>query len=872
MKQNQPIPPKLAKKLLVRFLRIDLQEEVMGDLDEQFYVKKKKKPLFRARLNYWYQVINYMRPFAIDQSKSINSNHHAMYQNYLKIGYRNLFKNKGYAFINVGGLAIGMVVAILIGLWVFDELSYNKYHKNYDSIVRVLRSDTYKGQHYVSASHVRGLGPLLRSEYGSHFKDVVMVRARIEKRVVASGHRRFTQGGYFIEPAGPEMFSLNMTHGTWDGLNDMNSILLSRSLAKKLFGEINPLNQVVKMDASWDLKVTGVYEDLPLNSEFNAATYFAPLKRYIDGRYKDDIWTNQFLHIYAQLNPGINAEEVSALIKNTLRAHMPEGTSTPTLSLHPMCRWHLYSEFEDGVQVTSERLKFIWFYGIIGLFVLLLACINFMNLNTARSEKRSREVGIRKSIGSARGQLITQFLSESFMVATLAYVFALLLVNITLPWFNDVAGKALTIPWANKWFWFCGLGFIIITALLAGSYPAFYLSSFRPVKVLKGTVATGKAAAKPRKVLVVFQFIISITLIMGTIIINKQIQHAKNRPVGYSKEGLLMFKPGSPEYWGKYQTLRNEFKKTGVVHEMAEANYPITNIRGNNSGFMWRDKDPSFDPSFNTIMVTHEYGKTVGWEFIHGRDFSRNFQSDLSGIVITESALKLMEMENPVGEVVSWEPGWREAANFTILGVVKDMVKGSPFDEVRPSIIFLSQTDLSWLFIRINPKVSAGEALPKIEAAFNKVIPTAPFDYQFVDELYDAKFRSEKRVSKVAGFMAVIAIFISCLGLLGLASYVAEKRTKEIGIRKILGASVASIWRSLTGEYVVLVLLSCLIAIPIAYYVLQNWLQKFDYRMEISWWIFVMAGSGALLITLITVSFQAIKSATANPVDSLKSE
>ena len=797
-----------------------------------------------------------------------------MLKNYFKIAHRNLIKNKGYAFINIGGLAIGMTVAILISLWIYDELSYNKYHKNYERIVKVLRQQSHRGEVFTSTNVVRGLGPLLRSEYGGHFDQVVMARGRIEERVVAHGNHKFTQPGYFMEPGGPDMFSLRMISGTRDGLQDMNSILLSESLAKKLFSDVDPLNQVVKMDAQWDLKVTGVYEDLPLSSELNAATYLAPLEKYLEGSSDDDVWTNQQMFLYAQLSPDADLEEVSSIVNEAMLSHIPEGTSnsSPKLFLHPMQKWHLYSEFENGVNVTSNKLKYVWFYGIIGVFVLLLACINFMNLSTARSEKRSKEVGVRKSMGSARGQLITQFLSESLMVALLALACALLLVSLFLPWFNELAGKEMKMPWTNQWFWLFGLGFTVFTALLAGSYPAFYLSSFKPVKVLKNAIVAGGTAATPRKMLVVFQFTISIALIIGTIVVNQQIQYVKERPVGYSKEGLLTLRPGSPEYFGKYQALRNEFKRTGVVTEIAEANYPLTTILGNNDGFVWEGKDPSFDPTFNTISVTHEYGSTIGWQFIDGRDFSRDFQSDLSGVVITESALKLMKLENPVGQIISWNPDWREAANFTILGVVKDMVKGSPFEAVRPAIIFPSENDLSWLFIRINPQISASEALPKIEAAFNSIVPSAPFDYQFADEAYDAKFRAEERIRSLSTFLAAVAIFISCLGLLGLISYVSEQRTKEIGIRKVLGASVRQIWSLLTKDFVRLVMGSCILAIPAAYYLMSGWLQNYDYRMELSWWVFLAAGLAGLILTLLTVSFQAIKSATANPVDSLGSE
>jgi ABC-type antimicrobial peptide transport system permease subunit len=392
------------------------------------------------------------------------------------------------------------------------------------------------------------------------------------------------------------------------------------------------------------------------------------------------------------------------------------------------------------------------------------------------------------------------------------------------------------------------------------------------VKVLKGTFVGTRRSAFLRKGLVTFQFTVSITLTIGTIIVYQQIEHAKNRPVGYSRQGLVSLRPASPEYNGKYGVLREELKKTGVVEEAAQANYPITNAKGNNSGFEWKGKNPGMEPdaTFNTIAVTHEYGKTIGLEFINGRDFSREFATDKNGVLINESAAKIMGLENPMGEIVR-SPEWMGAKSYQILGVVKDMVKESPFTSTRPSIIFLSEEE-QWLYIRLKPTVSASAALPKIEKVFKSLIPSTPFDYTFADEDYKAKFEAEERVGKLAAIFASLAIFISCLGLFGLASYTAEQRTKEIGIRKVLGASVSNIWALLSKDFVGLVVLACLIAAPIAWYFLSGWLENYEYRTTISLSVFALAGVAALLITLLTVSYQAIKAALANPVKSLRDE
>ncbi len=873
MKKYKTIPPALPKKLLLRFLRDDLAEEVLGDLEEKFYINVKKKSLFKAQLNYWYQVFHYLRPFAIRKSKPTYSNHFAMYKSYFKIGWRNLVRNKGYSLINIGGLAMGMVVALLIGLWINDELSFNKYHKNYDTIAKVYRTNDWGEGIEASTSMVVGLGGLLRSEYGAHFKNVVMIRQRIEDRVFSFGEKKLTQGGCFMQPEGVEMFGLKLVQGSSRGtLNDMKSIIISESLAKKLFGNEDPLNKTIRMDAANDFMITGVFEDLPKNSELYGATFFAPLDFFVGGKENLNVWDNYNMTVYVQLNNEKELEKVSALIKDAMLPHINEETAStkPQLFLHRMGDWHLNSQFENGVTVTSKQMKTLWSYTTIGVFVLILACINFMNLSTARSEKRAREVGIRKSIGSQRSQLIQQFFGESFLVAFLSFVAALVIAQLVLPWFNNISDKDIVMPWNNSTFWIASISFTVMTGILAGSYPALYLSSFNPVKVLKGTFKVGRSGSIPRSILVTVQFTVSICLIIGTVIVYQQIEFAKNRPIGYSREGLLSLKPRSPEFYGKYQALRNELKKTGAVEEIAESNYSITSTLGWNGGFSWNDK--KYEPSFNTIFVTHEYGKTIGWEFVQGRDFSRDIASDTAGIVINESALKIFGIANPIGESLSWRPGGSERGTFKILGVVKDMVKGSPFEPTDPSVIFLSTGDLSNLYVRLNPNVSAHDALPKIQAVFNKLIPSAPFDYTFADEDYDAKFRAEERIGKLASVFTMLAIFISCLGLFGLASFVAEQRTKEIGIRKVLGASVTNLWQMLSKDFMLLIVIACVISVPIAFYFMNSWLQSYDYRMEISWWVFLWASIGALTITILTVSYQAIRAAMMNPVKSLRSE
>ncbi len=531
--------------------------------------------------------------------------------------------------------------------------------------------------------------------------------------------------------------------------------------------------------------------------------------------------------------------------------------------------WHLRSGWQNGVQAGGQ-IEYVRMFTVIGIFVLILACINFMNLSTARSEKRAREVGIRKTVGSARYQLTAQFLCESLLVAFIAFFLALILAQLLLPWFNGVADKQMHIPWSKPGFWLTCLSFTLVTGLLAGSYPALFLSSFQPVKVLKGTFKTGRLAGLPRKILVVAQFTVSVALIIGTVIVYQQIQYTKNRPAGYDRNGLVMIEMISPDFYGKYDVLRSELKQKGAIVEMAESSSPLTAIWSSNGGFYWEGKDPDLTTDFATFFVTHEFGKTVGFEMAEGRDFSRDFATDSSAILINEATARFMNLEDPVGKTIRWEHG--VVRDFTIIGVVKNMIAVSPFQPVKPAVYLMDYENVSWMDFRLNPDKSVKESLAIMEDVFKRVIPSAPFDYKFADEEYAAKFSQEERVGKLAGFFAVLAVLISCLGLFGLASFVAEQRTKEIGIRKIVGASVFSLWQLLSKDFVLLVLVAGGISIPLAYYYLHGWLQGYDYRISIEWGVFAWSVAGAMLVTLLTVSFQTIRAAVANPVKALRTE
>ncbi|MFD2521333.1 ABC transporter permease [Emticicia soli] len=792
-----------------------------------------------------------------------------MISNYLKIALRNIYKYKGYSFINIFGLATGMAVAILIGLWIYDELSYDKHHANYNRIAQVMQHRTFNGKIATHKSMPAVMAEEIRNNYGSDFK-YVLQSSWTSIHILAHGEKKLSKTGNFFEPQVIDMLSLKMLKGTQASLNEPSSIILSESFAKSFFGDTDPMDKIIKLDSKTDVKVTGVYEDLPYNSSFRDMNYVLPWQLYLNLndwiKKMENPWDSNFSQTFVQIADNADMEAVSKKIVDIKRKKTPRENSNAQVFLHPMSKWYLFPEFKDGHN-TGGRIEFVWLFGIIGIFVLLLACINFMNLSTARSEKRAKEVGIRKSIGSVRSQLIIQFFSESLLVVALAFLISLVLVYVLTPSFNELADKKIAILWTNPIFWLLGITFSIITGLIAGSYPALYLSSFQPVKVLKGTFRVGRFASVPRKVLVVLQFTVSVTLIIGTIIVFRQIQHAKNRPVGYNRDGLINMYMMTDDIHKHFDVIRNELINSAAILDMTESGSPTTEVWNTNGGFDWEGKDPNLAVDFPNNGVTQSYGKTVGWQFKEGRDFSKEFASDSSAFVVNESAVKFMGLKNPVGKFVKWN-----GTPYKIIGVIKDMVVQSPYSPVRASLFHISGSAESVVILKLNPEKNSKESLDKIETVLKKYNPAAPFEYQFVDQEYAHKFGDEERVGKLSTFFAILAIFISCLGLFGLASFVAEQRTKEIGVRKVLGASVLNLWQLLSKDFVILVLISCFIAIPIAYFYLNGWLQRYDYRTDISWWIFAVSVAGALFITLLTVSFQAIKAAIANPVKSLKTE
>jgi ABC-type antimicrobial peptide transport system permease subunit len=794
-----------------------------------------------------------------------------MFKYYSKIAWRNLLKNKIYSFINIAGLATGMAVAMIIGLWIHDETSANKHFKNYKTLYQVMMHQTFDGVRYSQQAMPFPTGEELKNKYPD-LKGVAMCDWG-QMHSLIYGEKKISKYGHFIGEDAIKMFSINIIAGDKDPLHDPYSIVLTNETAKILFGNENPIGKMVKMDNQTNLKVTAVVDKQPKNSSLTF-DYLIPFQlqetiySWVKLYHKTN-WGNNSWQAFVQLNDNANPASVNSKIKNTVIAHFTDENTLkhirPEVFIHPMAKWRLYNDFENGKN-TGGFIKYVRMFGILGFVVLLIACINFMNLSTARSEKRAKEVGVRKAVGSERKQLISQFLNESILIAGCSFVLALGIVILALPYFNKLTDKDMSLQFANPLFWIIMIGFTIITGLLAGSYPAFYLSSFNPVRVLKGNLKAGQSSSIPRKVLVVLQFASSVILMIGTIIVNQQIQYGKSQPIGYNNKGLISV------FWSDdiskhFDVLREELLHTGAVLSICKSNSPPSDIYSSNNGWEWKGSQPVDKSSvFATIATSYDYINTLGIKLLAGRDFSRDF-ADSNGVILNQAAVKKMNLKDPVGTMLKWND-----KPMKVIGVIPDIQMESPYRPISPLTIIFSKDWVGNVDLRLNPEMSASKAIALIKPIFDRYNPSFPFEYKFADEEYAKKFNYEELVGNLAGITAVLAIFISCLGLFGLASFTAEQRVKEIGVRKVLGASVLNLWKLLSKDFVLLVLISCVIAIPVAGYFMNEWLKSYVNKTSIGPGVFILVVLMALAITLITVSFQAIRAARANPVKSLRTE
>ncbi|MCR8561412.1 ABC transporter permease [Mucilaginibacter sp. BJC16-A38] len=790
-----------------------------------------------------------------------------MIRNYIKIAWRNILNNKVYSALNIIGLGAGMAVALLIALWVNYQYSFDRFLPDADRLYQVRRNFNSNGDTLTFTSTSLKLADALRNNI-PEFEHVAEADWTSPHSLIV-GEKKLYPVGFQVGGDFLKMFRFPLIMGNAEGaLKEPYSIVLSESIARALFGNVNPLNKMVRVDNKDNLKVTAILKDLPANSSMQFS-YIIPfsyaelihngIKQARVGSFGD----NGF-QIFTELKPGITYAHVSAKIKNIEKSETTNvNAMNSSVIMQPLLDWHLYGDYKNG-KALDGFIQYVRIFSIIGVLVLLIACINFINLSTARSEKRAREVGVRKAIGSQRKDLILQFLIESAVITFISFLFSILFVQLALPAFNSLTGTTISIPLNSFVFWLIMISCVFTTAMLAGSRPAFYLSSFNAVKVLKGTIKVGRSAAISRKILVVTQFSCSIALIISTVVIYRQIQFAKDRPTGYNIS-RLMTSDMNDDLYTKYQALKNDLLQSGVVKSVTTASSPATAVQGHMNLDYWQGKYPGETVEMGSINVSGDYFKTLGMKMKAGRDFMSNGPSDTANAILNETAVKRLRLKDPLNQIIK-----KNGKQYRVIGVVKDALMNSPFAAADPTMFTYGNGD--YLMYSLQPNINTHQAVEKLTQIFNKYSPSFPYQYSFVDDEYNRKFSEEVLVGKLAGVFAGLAIFISCLGLFGLAAFVAEQRTKEIGVRKVLGATVTQVWMLLSKDFVVLVIISCVIASPVALYFLQKWLMKYDYRITIGPGVFIISAVAAIIVTLLTISVQSIKAALANPVRSLKNE
>jgi putative ABC transport system permease protein len=786
-----------------------------------------------------------------------------MFKNYFKIALRHLRKNKGYAFINMIGLALGMACAILILLWVNDEIQYNKFHNHYSNLYQVLETQSYDGKKFTFAAMPGRFGPAVKQELPE-----IKYATRTDwgtRLLFTLGDKSIYEVGYYADPDFLRMFSFPLLHGDINNqLKDPTSIVITDEVAEKFFGNQNPIGKTLKVNNDKSVTITGVVQAPPTNSNLRFS-WLASFKLYEDKNKRLKRWGNNSIQTYVELKPGTNAKALDKKFYDFIQKKDTSAVARPFL--FAIRDWRLRSNFEEGKQVGG-RIEYVRLFSIIALLIIVIACINFMNLATARSEQRAREVGVRKVMGAGRGILVRQFFGESVVMALVAMIIASLLVFAVLPLFNTLVEKKLQFDFTNPLIW-AGLPLMaIVCGLLAGSYPSLYLSSFNPITVFRGLrIGKNSPITYIRKGLVIAQFVISIVLIISTIVIYRQIQHVKDRQLGFDKDQVLFgsLRGNMDEH---FNTIRQELLETGVVENAAGSSSQVLELWSSSGDFSWQGKNPSSQVLITMEWVSPQYISTMKMQIKQGRDFYQDGVSDSTNVIVNETFASIMGKQNPVGEILKRD----DNSHVQIVGVVRDFVYNDMYRKPEPLIIYCQPSSVNVLLVRLKQKTDIKKAVAKIESVIKTHAPGYPFEYRFMDEEFNNLFKNETLIGKLSRLFAFLTILISCLGLFGLAAYTAERRTKEIGIRKVLGATVSNVVTLLSKDFLRLVGIASVIAFPLAYWAMYKWLQDFAYRIGISWWVFIAAGILALVIALATVSFQAVKAAIMNPVNSLRSE
>lgn len=789
-----------------------------------------------------------------------------MFKNYFKIAIRNILRDKGFSAINILGLAIGMASAIIILLWIRHQVSYDSFHEKRDRIYEAWNNASMNGEMWTFSNTPRILARTMEKDL-PEVEQAVRVK-RGHDKLLTVGEKKLSAPGYIVDSNFLQVFTFPFVNGNiTNALNDVHSIVVTQTLAQKLFPNDNAMGKMVKLEDKDNFIISGILKDPPDNTRFE----FEFLLPYSYARSKGDDdadWGNNSVNTYVLLKPNASVASLNEKMKTLKPRYFPAEPKWE-MFVYPISRWRLYSNFKNGVEENKGLYVYVRMFGIIAAFILLIACINFMNLSTARSEKRAKEVGIRKVVGAQKISLVGQFIGESVFLSFIASFIAFIIVVVSLPFFNQLMKEEITFSLADPYTLLIGLGFVFFTGILAGSYPAFFLSSFQPVIVLKGAFKRTHALISPRKVLVVIQFTFAIFLIICTVIIRQQIDFVQKRDTGYNKNNLI-YHLITGDIFKNYSLIREELLSSGAVTAVTKTMSPLTELWSNGHGQEWEGKDPNDKTIFNRYSQDGNLGVTAGIHIIKGRDLDlKKFPTDSTAMIINEAAAKVIKFKDPIGRTIK-----DMGVEWHIVGVMKDFIINSPYEPVEPMLVAGPKSffGLNNILMRLNDKNTMSDNIEKISPIFRRYNPNFPFDYKFADEQYEIKFESEKTIGIIAGIFATLTIFIACLGLFGLSAYMTASRIKEIGVRKVLGDSIPGITSLLSRDFLKLVLISFLIAAPLAWWGMYNWLNDYNYRVSIHWWVFVLTGAVSMLIALVTVSSQTIKAAMANPVRSLRTD
>jgi ABC-type antimicrobial peptide transport system permease subunit len=829
-----------------------------GDFEEIYSETVRERGAFSASIWFWGQVLRSIPSFF---SNSLFWSVH-MFKNYFKVAFRNLKRHKGYSFINITGLAIGMACCLLISLWVLDELSFNRFHAHADQLYRVEFDQNYSGKLFHVTVSPYPMAQALEAEI-PEIEHAVRT-AGMGELLVRYGDKILYQDGIMaVDPAYLEIFTFPLVKGdSSTALSDPLSMIVSEELAAKYFGDEDPLGQTLTIDTRHTFRITGVMKNIPQNSDFRFKMLLS-FKFLEDQGYTNDSWDSNNIPTYIKLRGDASAAQVTAKITE-LNARNRD-TEDLTFSLMPLARIHLYSHF--GFDTGPRASQYVYIFSVIAFFVLLIACINFMNLSTARSAKRAKEVGIRKVVGAVRGEITRQFYGESLLFTLISLVIALGIVVVALPLFNSLTGKSISLNLFSYWELLGGLaGVALVTGLISGSYPALFLGSFQPIRTLRGKLRSGPKSVFFRRALVVVQFTLSISLIIGTGVVYSQLNFLKSKKLGYEKEHTV-YLPMRGVDRSLYGRLKSELKRNPDLLGVSGARHRPSAIGSNTDSARWEGRDPEIDVSTYMTQVDYDFFETMGINLVEGRSFSQEFSTDReSAFIINEELVKVMGVES----AVNLRFGFGNT-DGQVIGIVRNFHFLSLKRNIEPLVITLNPDSINYVMIRLSSQ-DIPASLAFIEETWKRVVPNFPFEFRFMNEDFDALYRGEERMGDILKYFAGLAVFIACLGLLGLASFAAEQRTKEIGIRKVLGASSYQITALIYKEFIILLGAANLVAWPVSYLVMRGWLQDFAYRTGISVFIFVIAALAAVLSAFLTVGFQALKASRANPVKALRYE